>query len=234
MKWQTSLLLVALVGFSLPMQAEGLWFTSIMALPWAAIALKGGVNVIGSLVGSGLFHVAKKGYEKYNEKYRGRKLMDVLVGEDGKIDWHSGEGMEADAALHRFVHEHLAEIEDHIPDPELKKETLDSSKHTPEEVEHAMVLSLEKYVEEHPEEFEGDNGPPLIGLEMQPNRDDVTTLDDHGYNAEVKVGESGPSLALCVGVAGAMTVSAFVGAMLMRQRQSSATRQDLETGSWSE
>merc|ERR1719225_2621529 len=124
-----------------------------MALPWAAIALKGGVNVIGSLVGSGLFHVAKKGYEKYNEKYRGRKLMDVLVGEDGKIDWHSGEGMEADAALHRFVHEHLAEIEDHIPDPELKKETLDSSKHTPEEVEHAMVLSLEKYVEEHPEDL---------------------------------------------------------------------------------
>jgi len=231
MKWQTSLLLVALVAFSLPMQAEGIWFAAIMALPWASIAVNGAVSVVAGLATSGIIHIGGRLKSKKDQK-KGRKLMEVYVGNDGKIDWHSGEGMAADAALHRYVHEHLAEIENHIPDPELKKETLDSSKHMPEEVEHAMVLSLEKYVEGHPQEFGGDSGPSLINLAMQPNRDDVTTtLDDHGDNVDVKVGTSGPSPAVYVGGAVAMAVSAFGGAVLIRKRQRSATHQDLETGS---
>jgi len=224
MKWQTSLLLVALVAFSLPMQAEGIWFTAMMALPWAAIVAGGVSSVIANLASEGIIHISSR-------MKRGRKLTEVAIGNDGKIDWHSGNGMAADAALHRYVHEHLAEIENQIPDPELKKETLDSSKHTPEEVEHAMVLSLEKYVEGHPQEFGGDSGPSLISLAMQPNRDDVTTLDDHGDNVDVKVGKSGPSLAVYVGVVVAMAVSAIGGAVLITKRQRSATHQDLETSS---
>merc|ERR1712099_55989 len=189
-----------------------------MALPWASIAVKGCVSVISGVIAGGIVELA---YD--------RRLMDVPVGKDGKIDWHNNEAAIAtDAALHRYVHEHLAEIEDHIPDPELKKETLDSSKHSPEEVENAMVASLEKYVEEHPQEFSGHHGEVIMKVEIHPKNDNVTTNDD--VDDEVKVGKLARSPAVYVGVAVAVAVSAFGGAVFIRKRHRSATHQDLETG----
>merc|ERR1719312_865299 len=188
-----------------------------MALPWAAIVAGGVSSVIANLASEGIIHISSR-------MKRGRKLTEVAIGDDGKIDWHSGNGMAADAALHRYVHEHLAEIENQIPDPELKKETFDSSKHTPEEVEHAMVLSLENYVERHPEEFMGDSAEFISRAEMHPNRDNATTLDDRGDDAEVQVLISGPSFTVYVGVAVAVAVSAC---LISKRQRSATTHQDL-------
>jgi len=233
MKWHTPLLLVALVGFSLPVQTEGfVWFPAIMALPWASIAVKGAVSVVSGIIAGGIVELAFKD-ERDQRDQRGRKLMDVPVGEDGKIDWHHNQAaIDADAALHRYIHENLAEIEDHIPDPELKKETLDSSKHSPDEVEHAMVLSLEKYVEEHPQEFSGHHGETIDFVEIHQKNNNASTLND--ADDELKVGKSGTSPAVYVGVAVAVAVSAFGGGMLIRKRHSSRTHQDLEAGSETE
>jgi len=132
-KTHFSILLVALLGFSLPQQANGVvWWAWVALVPWWKIA-----GVISVTYESGrLFYWLADG-----RKRRGRRLLEG----DGVIDWHSEEALEADGFIHRYMREHMTEIEDSM-EPDMKAETL---KHTPQEIEDALSNSYEHFIEEN-------------------------------------------------------------------------------------
>merc|ERR1712083_1287455 len=57
--------------------------------------------------------------------------------------------LEADGFIHRYMREHMTEIEDSM-EPDMKAETL---KHTPQEIEDALSNSYEHFIEENRAKF---------------------------------------------------------------------------------
>jgi len=126
-KTHSSILLVALLGFSLPQQANAVWWGWVLAVPWWKI--------------SGLISTTYNAGRLFRFIQGDRRLLEG----EGAIDWHSEKAVEADGLIHRYMREHMTEIEDRM-EPDMKAETL---KHTPQEIEDALSNSYEHFIEEN-------------------------------------------------------------------------------------
>jgi hypothetical protein len=140
-KTHFSILMVALLAFSLPQQANAGWWAFVLAVPW----MKVGGLISATYYSAKIFSWLGNEYACKHGRKRCRKLLEG----DGVIDWHSEEAIEADGFIHRYMREHMTEIED-IMEPDMKAETL---KHTPQEIEDALSNSYEHFIEEHRAEF---------------------------------------------------------------------------------
>lgn len=120
--------LILVISLTLPAVCDAWWWSAFFTATWWQ-------PVLQSIAGAGVLRFL--GWD--------RRLTES--GSVLHVNWHANaETNKADAEIHKYMHDHLEELENKMS-PKMKKESLE--KHTPLEVENALTVGFEHYVEDH-------------------------------------------------------------------------------------